>query len=55
MRGIERGKEGTREGHFKGGILRRVLASVQYIHPSSHNTALVIDTLLLQMKNSENV
>ena len=34
--GIERGMEGeqgSKEGNFKGGILRRVLASVQYIHP----------------------
>ena len=38
--GIERG----REGNFKGGILRRALASIQYIHKSSHNAALAIDT-----------
>ena len=48
--GIERG----REGNFKGDILRRALqASIQYIHKPSHNAALAIDTLLLQMKNSE--
>ena len=51
--GIERGREGAREGNFKGGILRRVLASIKYIHKPSHNAALSIDTLLLQMKNSE--
>ena len=28
--GIERGREGAREGNFKGGILRRALASIQY-------------------------
>ena len=50
--GIERGREGAREGNFKGGILRRTLAS---IHKPSHNAALAIDTLLLQMKNSEQV
>ena len=56
--GIERGMEGSkeaREGNVKGGILRRALASIQYIHKPSHNAALAIDTLLLQMKNSEQV
>ena len=56
--GIERGMEGSKgawDGNFKGGILRRALASIQYIHKPSHNTALAIDTLLLQMKNSEQV
>ena len=53
--GIGRGREGPREGTFKGGILRRALASIQYIHKSSHNAALTIETLLLQMKNSEQV
>ena len=47
---IERGMEGS-----KGGILRRTLVSIQYIHKPSHNAALSIDTLLLQMKNSEQV
>ena len=54
--GIERGREGAREGNFKGAILRRALWPVYssvYIHKPSHNVALVIDTLLLQMKNSE--
>ena len=50
-----RGSKGAREGNYKGGILRRALASIQYIHKPSHNAALVIDTLLLQMKNSEQV
>ena len=49
------GSKGAREGNFKGSIRRRALASIQYIHKSSHNAALAIDTLLLQMKNSEQV
>ena len=40
------GSNGAREGNFKGGILRRALASIQYIHKPSHNAALAIDTLL---------
>ena len=28
--GIERGREGAREGNFKGCILRRALTSIQY-------------------------
>ena len=36
-------------------FLRRALASIQYIHKPSHNAALAIDTLLLQVKNSEHV
>ena len=36
--------KGGREGHFKGGILRRALASIQYIHKPSHKTGLAIDT-----------
>ena len=53
--GTVRGREGAREGKFKGGILRRALASIQYIHKPSHNAALAIDTLLLRMKNSVQV
>ena len=57
--GIERGMEGSqgeREGNFNLGILRRALASIQYnIHKPPHNAALAIDTLLLQMKISEQV
>ena len=57
--GIERGRECAREqrreGNFKGGILRRALASIQYIHKPSHNAALALETLVLQMKNSEPV
>ena len=54
-RGRERAREQRREGNFKGGILRRALASIQYIHKPSHNTALALETLVLQMKNSEPV
>ena len=50
-----RGSKGAREGNVKGGILRRALPSIQYIHKPSHNVALAIDTLLLQMKNCEQV
>ena len=49
------GSKGARVGNFKGGILRRALTSIQYIHKPSHNAALAIDTLLLHMKNSEQV
>ena len=35
--------------------MRRALASIQYIHKPSHKAALAIDTMLLQMKNSEQV
>ena len=51
----EEGREQGREGNFKGGIPRRALASVHYIHKPSHNAALGLDTLILQMKNSEQV
>ena len=55
--GRKRAEEGLSEEwrESKGGILRRALASIQYIHKQSHNAALAIDTLLLQMKNSEQV
>ena len=53
--GREKGSKGTRNGNVKGGILRRPLTSIQYIHKPSHNAALAIDALLLQMKNSEQV
>ena len=54
-RDLARNGGGERERNFKGGTLRRALASIQYIHKPSHNAALAIDTLLLQMKNSEQV
>ena len=61
--GSEVGREGTeggeggqgREGNFKGGIPRRGLASIQYIHKPSHNAVLALEILLLQIKNSEQV
>ena len=52
-----RGGEGRRgEGrtaNFTGCIPRRELASIQYIHKPSHNASLALETLVLQMKNSE--
>ena len=62
--GIEQGRKGRgardegeqgREENFKGGIPKRAQASVQYIHKPFHNTALGLETLVLQMKNSEQV
>ena len=41
-------------GNFKGGILRRELASIQYIPKPSHTAALALETLV-QMKNNEQV
>ena len=49
----QEGREQGREGNFKGGILRRALASIQYIHKPSHNAGLALETLVLQMKNNE--
>ena len=60
----EKGREGAsgegeqgRDENFKGGIPMRALASVriQYIHKPFHNAALGLETLVLQMKNSEQV
>ena len=58
--GSERRRDSVRKGGrkgSKGGILRRALASVQYIHKPFHNAALGLETLVLQnlMKNSEQV
>ena len=54
--GEERGGEGRgRQTNFTAGILRMELASIQYIHKPSHNAALALETLILQMKNSEQV
>ena len=40
------------EGNFKGGLLRRTLANIQYaVHKTTHNPALAFKTLVLQMKN----
>ena len=51
--GTEGGGGQGRAGNFKGGILRRTLASIQYIHKPSQNAALALETLVLQMKNNE--
>ena len=56
MKGTRKGgSKGAREGNIKGGILRWALASIQYINKPSYNAALAIDSLLLQMKNIEQV
>ena len=59
---IERGRKGAlgegeqgREENVKGGIPRRAQASVQYIYKPFHNAALGLETLVLQMENSEQV
>ena len=39
------GGKGAREGNFKGGVLRRTLATIQYIHKPSHSAATAIDTI----------
>ena len=46
---------GGQGGNFKGGILRRELTRIKYIHKPFHNAALALETLALQMKNSEQV
>ena len=58
--GIERVREGSREDVRMGGRdTSRELSSeghgIQYIHKPSHNAARAIETLVLQMKNSEQV
>ena len=56
--GIDRGREVAREQEraiSREVFLRWALASIQYIHKPSHNAALAIDSLLLQMKNIEQV
>ena len=44
------GRDGKGGGNFNVGILRRELASIQYIHKPSHNAPLALDTLVLQNK-----
>ena len=57
--GIGRGREGAREqareAHIKAGIMRRALASIQYIHKPSHNAAFTLETLVIQIKHCERV
>ena len=50
--GERRGGEGSGgEGaNFTAGILMRELASIQHIHKPSHNAALALETLVLQIK-----
>ena len=57
MGGAGRAGEGGegRTANFTGGIPRRELASIQYIHKPSHNAALALETLVLKIKNSEHV
>ena len=44
------------EGNFKGGTLRRTLANIQYtVHTTTYNAVLALETLVLQMKNIEQV
>ena len=44
------------EGNFKGRTMRRTLASIQFtVHKTTHNMAPALDTLVLQMKTSEQV
>ena len=42
-RGEERGRGGEGRANFTAGILRRHLASIQYIHKPSHNAALALE------------
>ena len=49
-------EESGREGNFKGCTLMRILANIQYtVHKTTHNAALVLETLVLQMKNGDQV
>ena len=50
------GSEGGTERHVKGCPLRRTLASIQHtVHKTTHNAALAIETLVLQINNDERV
>ena len=50
------GREIGREGNFKGCTLMRTLANIQYaLHITTHNAALALETLVLQMKSIEQV
>ena len=50
------GREIGREGNFKGCTLMRTLANIQYtLHKTTHSAALALETLVLKMKNSEQV
>ena len=50
------GRGQGREGNLKGCTLRRTLASIHYAaHKTTHNMALALETLLLQIENDERV
>ena len=50
------GREIGREGNFKGCTLMRTLANIQYtLHKTMHKAALALETLVLEMKNIEQV
>ena len=52
----EGGRGQGRERNFKGCTLRRTLASIHYAtHKTTHNVALALETLLLQIENGERV
>ena len=48
------GRDIEREGNFKGCTLMRTLTNVQNtLHKATHNAALALETLVLEMNNSE--
>ena len=48
------GREIWREGNVKGCTLVRTQADIRYtLHTTTHNVALALGTLVLEMKNSE--
>ena len=50
------GREIGRDGNFKGCTLWRTLTSIQYTaHKTTHNAALAITTLVLQIQNCKRV
>ena len=49
------GEQGSKGGKLQGRYLEEGTGEYTYIHKPSHQAALAIDTLLLQMKNSEQV
>ena len=49
--GSEEEREQGREGNVMGGTLMRTLASIQYTaHKTTHNAALALETLVLQLQ-----
>ena len=48
--------EEGKEGNFRGCTMIRTPANIQHaLHKTTHNAALALDTLVLQVKNSEHV